>query len=596
VKITFQSGEGGFSSFSSLQNPGVQTIFRQSFMQMFQTRTYRLRISGAVLLWLVSLTGAAQGAFTSSNLPIIMIETGGYDIPYDNPRLVADMGVIDNGPGLRNSITDTFNNYNGKISIEIHGQSSAGWSKKSYSFETQNPDGTNNNVRLLGFPPENDWILYAPYYDRSFLRNVLTFHLTRQMGWYASRTRYCELVLNGDYRGIYVLMEKIKRDSNRVDIAKLTNRDISGDDVTGGYILKVDKDDWKPGIDSEYPPYSGASQTIRYQYVYPKADKLLPQQEYYIKNFIGAFEFTVNSENFNDPVSGYPKYLNIPSFADNFIINELSRNVDGYRLSSYFYKDKDSKGGKLTAGPVWDYNFSFGNVGYYNSQYTEGWQLEYFLNDDGFKNDDGFQLPFWWRKLLYDSAFVQKIIDRWQALRTQVITNENIVQFIDAVADTLDEAKNRNFQIWPGPGEPKLPEDGWFPPMDPIADLHTYADEINYLETWISSRIDWIDQNIGLLLNTAKPPPQTYGFFLGQNLPNPVVYETTIRYQIPSHLHVTLNIYNIFGEKVAILVDAFQERGEYFVNWKPVDVANGVYIYEIRAGDFRLTRKLLLQK
>ncbi len=180
--------------------------------------------------------------FTSSNLPIIIINTNGLSIPYDNPRIVAEMGIIYNGQGERNNISDSLNNYSGKISIEIRGASSSGWSKKSYGIETQNDDGSNNNVSLLGMPEENDWILYASYYDRSFLRNVLTFKLANDMGWYASRTRYCELVLNGEYQGIYVLMEKIKRDKNRVDISKLNPDEISGDDVTGGYIIKVDKE------------------------------------------------------------------------------------------------------------------------------------------------------------------------------------------------------------------------------------------------------------------------------------------------------------------------------------------------------------------
>jgi len=290
--------------------------------------------------------------FTSSNLPIIIINTNGLAIPYDNPRIVVDMGIIYNGQGERNNISDSLNNYSGKISIEIRGASSSGWSKKSYGLETQNDDGSNNNVSLLGMPEENDWILYASYYDRSFLRNVLTFKLANEMGWYASRTKYCELVLNGEYQGIYVLMEKIKRDKNRVDISKLNPDEISGDDVTGGYIIKVDKEGWKPGIDSEYPPYPGATQTIRYQFHYPDADDIVEEQISYLSGFIGAFEYTMAGNNYADNLSGYLMYLNVESFADYFILNELSKNVDGYRLSAYLYKYKDSNGGKLTAGPV----------------------------------------------------------------------------------------------------------------------------------------------------------------------------------------------------------------------------------------------------
>jgi len=533
--------------------------------------------------------------FTSSNLPIIVLDTHGANIPYDNPRIVADMGIIYDSLGGRNNLTDPFNNYSGKISIEIRGSSSSGWSKKSYSFETENDDGSNNNVSLLGMPSENDWVLYASYYDRSFLRNVLVDHFAREMGWYASRTRYCELVLNGEYKGIYVLMEKIKRDKNRVNISKLLETDISGDNVTGGYIIKIDKDPWEPGFESKYRAFPGASQKIKYQYHYPKGDKILPEQEQYIQNFVNDFEDAMQSDSYAEIHSGYPKYLNVPSFVDNFILNELSRNVDGYRLSSYFYKDKDSKGGKLTAGPVWDYNFSFGNVGYYNGELVAGWQLLYFTDNLAFNQNDSFQEPFWWKKLLFDTTFVHRIIDRWWVLRSDILDPVNFNSFIDAVADTLSEAKDRNFEIWIGPGEPKLPEDGWFPPTYPIDNLHTYSDEITYLKSWIADRINWIDQNIEDLLKIPKPPT-LYGFVVGQNYPNPVVSETTLFYEIPRTLHVSIIIYNMLGEKVTTLVDKFQDSGKYSVNWIPKGLANGLYIYEIKAGGFRATRKMIIRR
>ena len=542
-------------------------------------------------------TSSAQVNFTSSNLPIIIINTNGLVIPYDDPRIVADMGVIYNEQGERNNISDPFNNYSGKISIEIRGSSSSGWSKKSYGIETQNEDGSNNNVSLLGLPEENDWILYASYYDRSFLRNVLTCKLANEMGWYASRTKYFELVLNGEYHGVYILMEKIKRDKNRVDIGTLNPDEISGDDVTGGYIIKVDKEGWKPGIDSEYPPFSGATQTIRYQFHYPDADDIVDQQVSYLSNFIGAFEYVMAGSNYADNLSGYPRYLNVESFADYYILNELSKNVDGYRLSAYLYKYKDSNGGKLTAGPVWDHNFSFGNIGYYDGQYYTGWQLGFFLEDEGFKTGDGFQVPFWWGKLMQDSSFVQLIIDRWWNYRKDILHIDNLHQYIDAVANTLDEAKERNFEIWIGPGDPKLPEDGWFPPTDPIDHLLNYSDEIEYLKDWTADRITWIDENIEILLSATDPGDfKLYGYKLGQNIPNPVNSETVIPYELSRAAYVRINIYNLLGEKVTTLVNSVQERGKHSAIWNPQGLSNGIYIYEIEAGDFRDTKKLLIQK
>ena len=157
----------------------------------------------------------------------------------DDPRIVCDMGIIYNGVGVMNAITDPHNEYNGKISIEYRGSTSQSmFPKKPYALETQLANGDNNNVSILGLPKENDWILYSPYTDKTLMRNVLTFDIGRKMGWYTSRTRYCELVVNGDYRGVYVFMEKLKRDNDRIDIAKLDADDLAGDSLTGGLYCK----------------------------------------------------------------------------------------------------------------------------------------------------------------------------------------------------------------------------------------------------------------------------------------------------------------------------------------------------------------------
>ncbi len=182
----------------------------------------------------------AQADITSSNLPIIVIKTDSQEI-VDESRIKANMGIINNGEGMINHITDPYNDYSGKISIEIRGSTSQSFLKKSYGFETQYESGENRNVSLINLPEENDWILYAPYSDKTLIRNILAYRLARELGHYAPRTKLCELIVNGEYRGVYVLIEKIKRDKNRVDISELNPDEISGDDVSGGYILKIDK-------------------------------------------------------------------------------------------------------------------------------------------------------------------------------------------------------------------------------------------------------------------------------------------------------------------------------------------------------------------
>ncbi len=183
--------------------------------------------------------------FTDSNLPIIIITTDinpGTSLPYeivDDPDVLGTMKIIKHSDGSRNYLTDqntaALLNYNGRLAIQIRGSSSQDLPKKGYKVTTLLADNvTNNNVSLLGMPAENDWVLNGLAFDPSLIRDYLAYNLSRQMGNYAPRTQYCEVVINGEYRGLYLLQEKIKADSNRVNILKITAADISGDNLTGG--------------------------------------------------------------------------------------------------------------------------------------------------------------------------------------------------------------------------------------------------------------------------------------------------------------------------------------------------------------------------
>ncbi len=223
----------------------------------------------------------------TTNLPIVIINTYGVAIP-DEPKIDGYMGIIDNGPGNINNQYDPPNDYDGYIGIEVRGQSSQMFPKKSYGFETRDEQGENLDVSLLGMPEENDWILYAPYSDKSMLRNFMTFYMGSKLDPYCTRLAYCEVIVNNDYKGVYILMEKIKKDENRVNIATLNPEDISGDELTGGYIVKVDKidPDFVYGIDGwksiPTPPYPNAM-NITFQYYYPKAEDLVQLQSNYIR-------------------------------------------------------------------------------------------------------------------------------------------------------------------------------------------------------------------------------------------------------------------------------------------------------------------------
>ena len=179
--------------------------------------------------------------FSSSNLPIVVINTMGQTIIDSPKRLQPYMGIINNPAGQRNTVTEPYNDFHNKIGIELRGSSSQSFPQKQYSIESRDVNDVQHDTTVLGMPTEHDWILYAPYDDKTCMRNVLSYYVANRTGHYASRTHYCEVMLNGEYQGIYVMMEKIKRDANRVNIKKMDSTDVSGDKLTGGYIFKIDK-------------------------------------------------------------------------------------------------------------------------------------------------------------------------------------------------------------------------------------------------------------------------------------------------------------------------------------------------------------------
>ncbi|MFA6542197.1 MAG: CotH kinase family protein [Bacteroidota bacterium] len=528
--------------------------------------------------------------FTSSNLPIVVINTHGQEI-LNEPKITADMGIIDNGEGIRNLLTDSLNAYDGKIGIEIRGSSSQMFPKKQYGFETRDSAGDDNKVPLLGLPSESDWILFAAYNDKSLMRDALTYTLSNSLGRYASRSRYCELVLNGEYRGVYILLEKIKRDKNRVNISKLDETGITGDALTGGYIIKVDKLDGS-GNDGWYSNYATAgknNQKILYQYDYPKPEDITPEQKQYISFHIFTFETVMSLSTYADTVNGYSKYLDVPSVVDFFLVNELTRNVDAYRLSSYLYKDKDSKNSKMFLGPVWDFNAGFGNSDYYQASSIEGWQLVYLATNDSFRTVDGFQIPFWWKKIYDDTLFMKKVSERWKGLRANQFSLTSMYHFIDSVAAHINEAQQRNFVKWP-----ILNQYVW-----PNAYVGgTYPNEIAYLKSWIKKRIDWMDiQLAGTSLGVAgKTDRQPVSYRLSQNYPNPFNPNTVINYQLAMNGYITLKVYDLVGREIAVLANGMQEAGEHSVQWNAGQLPSGIYFYRLQSEKFVATKKLLLLK
>ena len=359
--------------------------------------------------------------------------------------------------------------YEGSIGIKLRGNSSLSFNQKKYTIELRDESGKDVAASLLGMPAHSDWVLLAPYNDVSAVRDPLAFQLWRDMGHWAPRTRMVELTLNGDYRGIYILSEAIKRDSMRVDIAKLKKSDIAGRDVTGGYILRIDTyDEEDATFPSKVPGIGEGIMTsqITWSCIYPKKKNLQPEQLAYIEEFVDSMELAIQSDDFADPQRGYAHFIDVPSFVDYFIHTELSLNADGYKRSAYFYKEKlhaDGTGGKLVAGPVWDYNLAYGNCNFCNANNPEAWCFE---------GGNTQPTPAFWQRLLQDPAFRKAVKMRYKALRKGVLSNKAINSYIDQHSKLLAPYIARHFEKYPEllvseeeKGQNPTPPAFGFPPM-----------------------------------------------------------------------------------------------------------------------------------
>ena len=429
---------------------------------------------------LLPVIAFSQVTFTDSNLPIVIIntdintDTGQPTVIPDEPKVWADMKIIFHPDGSRNYMTDQDNtdflDYNERIKIELRGSTSQSLPKKQYGWTTYDTDGNKQNVSILGMPKENDWILNGLAFDATLMRDYLVYNLSREMGQYASRTQYCEVVINGDYRGLYVLQEKLKDDSDRIDIKDIKEDDIAGVSLTGGYITKADK---TTGGDPVAWEMQSAAQDTDFIHEHPKPEDVTVEQDTYIYSQFTALE-TAAGNNDSDLITGYPSIIDVPTFIDFMILNELSSNVDAYQISTFFHKDI---AGKLRAGPVWDFNLSFGHDEFGDRSHTDIWQF-----DNG--DNEG---PLFWKQLFANTEFKCYLSKRWNSLTAtgNPLNYDSLSDYIDETVELISEAAVREQQRW-----------GTVP-------NHTM--EINLLKSFISERITWMTDNVGTFTDCDNP-------------------------------------------------------------------------------------------
>ncbi len=429
-------------------------------------------------------------AFTS-NLPIIVLSTEGESIRRrGETRVRAQFFDATDHRATLGAKPD----FEGRATLHLRGHTTMLLPKKSFTLHTIDAQSHQTKVALLGLPKEEDWVLYAPFEDKTLMRDVLAFELTRRMGHYAPRTRFVELFLResrgdvslSDYAGVYVLIEKIKRGKERVDIAKLQPDDRAEPAITGGYIVKRDH------ADDEGDRFS-TDHGGPFFFVSPNEEKITAPQKAWLRGYFEEFEEALYGPDFSDPQKGYAAYLDVDAFIDAHWLIEAGRNVDGFRYSAYLMKDR---GGKIQPGPPWDWNRAFGNANYYEGWQTEGWYWPRLRPSE----------ISWYRRLRQDPAFVRRAAARWTQLRQDALDPKNILALVDTMASQLNEAQDRNFKRWPVLGEQVTCN---------FYVGHSYEDEVRWLKNWIVQRIAWIDSQAARSQPADDPPS---GSRRGRNL------------------------------------------------------------------------------
>ena len=479
----------------------------------------------------------SAGAFAQIyDLPILFIDSKQKCLDFNIiEKIPATIKVLD---GKSNNVTDSSKGIQYDIGIKVRGQqNSAYFPKPNYSIEFHDATGKDRNVSLLGLPPSDDWVLHGAYIDKSMIRNTLAHWLFRQTGRYSPRTKYFDLYINGVYRGVYVLIERIKRGKYRVNVSKLKETDIEGDELTGGYIWEFDMyREARLGAGARQPYYNPSdfttSDRINVVLRYPLKKKIAEEQEEYLKNYLNELEALFKD---GKNGSGYENYVDISSAADYILHQEITRHVDAFAYNFFMHKPKDKTDehgnktqGKITLGPPWDFELAFANDSRPESSddekkdttFTTGfvtidpndWIIEtdykMFSHSMGLNTN---QLPNWLIEIWKDSVFQTEVSKRWAELRSGVWHTKTIDAYLDSMKTFLTSAAERNFKRWPNLGKVSAVYDDDPEPMKycdstnnqamkmPLGGYNadTWNGEFEHVRTKIKERMKLVDERLG---------------------------------------------------------------------------------------------------
>lgn len=427
----------------------------------------------------------------SSNLPLVVLssDTGVPDRRLNRHDPFA-LHVFEPGEDGRTRLTDPAT-LDTRAGLKVRGSSSSGYPKHSYGLELWSALEDDDDAKpVLGMPEESDWVLLAPLnFDRALMRNALIYRISNEMGHYAPRDRFVEVFAVGNaervsmdhYRGVFVFLERVKRDPGRVDVTELQPDDNDVPEVTGGYVFKEDRlADDESGFEA-----GTAGGAFEFQQTFvmtdPKEDEISREQQDYLNDYLDGFAEALNSPDFtNSSGQHYSDAIDVDVWIDHHILNTFAKNPDAFRLSGYFHKDRE---GLLMAGPLWDFDRTFGPAGDDDrARYPTWWDPSNQTSDTTYFFDHGF-----WRGLFRDPAFTDAYWARWREVLDDEFSLVTLHNHVLDMAAELEEAAPRNYARWPD-----------YPPRG-----GSHATEVVLLLEWIDARHAWISQCLEL------PDPQT---------------------------------------------------------------------------------------
>lgn len=435
-----------------------------------------------------------------THLPIICIETGGQKIPgrpirdpegiiagaagyelgdHGEESIVADFSIVQHAYGWNHP--DDAPSDSGEALIRLRGNSSRWFSKGSYSFKTIAHGDPEDRLpaALLGMNPGSEWVLHGPCLDRTLVRNYLCYTVAGQIMDYAPNCRFCELLIDGEYRGVYLLTEAITRGDGRVPLTESS----SGSPVTS-WLIRLDRDHKSTAPLNSFSYYTFRLETSQADLLYPGKNAITPEKLQYVTSELSSIERTIYSDSSVGSADVYTDLLDLTAFAQYYIINEFFGNMDAGQYSTYYYKDIR---GKVTP-VVWDFNNACDN----------------YISDP--HDASGFHInlapPF--NRLVTEEGFVNEVIRQYRRLRKTYLSDDRLEDLIDGAVSYLGSAADRNNEAWSGLFDLNQYDD--FNYLSPVSrNYQSYPDAVAQLKTWLAQRGRWMDGNIEHLRQHCHP-------------------------------------------------------------------------------------------